>query len=101
MKLQRLLRRLRSEDDGVLSFEWILLITVVTIGIVGGISAVRDAVISELGDVAGGIVAVDQSYSIAPDPCFQQGGFEFQDTECNSYTSCRPTDPIVSQNQSP
>lgn len=54
----------RNQRRGVLTFEWILLITVLVIGIVGGASAVRDAVISELGDVAGATIAVDQSYSV-------------------------------------
>jgi len=52
------------EDEGVLTFEWILLITVLAIGIVGGLSAVRDAIISELGDVAAAVTALDQSYTI-------------------------------------
>lgn len=57
-------RPYRNKRRGVLTFEWILLITVLVIGIVGGASAVRDAVISELGDVAGATIAVDQSYSV-------------------------------------
>jgi hypothetical protein len=57
-------RPYRNKRRGVLTFEWILLITVLVIGIVGGVSAVRDAVISELGDVAGAAIAVDQSYSV-------------------------------------
>lgn len=50
------------EENGVLTFEWILLITVLVIGIVGGLSAVRDAIIDECGDVSEGIVSLDQSY---------------------------------------
>ena len=41
-----------KEDDAVLSFEWVLLVTLLTIGIVGGIASARDAIIDELGDVA-------------------------------------------------
>jgi hypothetical protein len=52
------------EDEGVLTFEWILLITVLVIGVVGGLSAVRDAVITELGDVAEAMISLDQSYTI-------------------------------------
>lgn len=83
------------DERGVLSFEWILLITVLTIGIVGGISAVRDGVISEMGDVAGAMVAVDQSYSVASPPCSggRFGGFQFRDTQCNLAGSCRPDSP--------
>lgn len=62
MKL--LIQRMWKEEDGVLSFEWTLLVTLLTIGIVGGISAARDAIIDELGDVAQVMQAVDQSYHI-------------------------------------
>jgi Flp pilus assembly pilin Flp len=54
-----------KEDDGVLSFEWVLLVTLLTIGIVSGVAAARDAIIDELGDVAQAMLALDQSYTIA------------------------------------
>jgi len=73
-------KRIWAEDEGVLTFEWILLITIVVIGIVGGLSAARDAIIDELGDVAGAVVAVDQSYTVKTDACLQIGNeFGFQD----------------------
>ena len=53
-----------KEEDGVLSFEWILLLTLLVIGIVGGVAAARDAIIDEFGDVAQAMLALDQSYSI-------------------------------------
>ena len=62
--MKNLAARAWKEDDGVLTFEWILLITLLTIGIVSGLSSVRDALIDELGDVAQAIIALDQSYSI-------------------------------------
>ncbi len=62
--MKSLLNRVWSEDQGVLTFEWILLITVLVIGVVGGLSAVRDAVITELGDVAEAMIQLDQSYTI-------------------------------------
>ena len=58
------LQRLWIEDDGVLSFEWVMLLTLLVIGIVGGVSAARDAIIDELGDTAQVMMAVDQSYHI-------------------------------------
>lgn len=64
--MKRFLNRVWNEDAGVLTFEWILLITVLVIGIVGGLSAVRDAMITELGDVAEAMVSLDQSYTIIP-----------------------------------
>src|SRR5262245_7931692 len=62
--MQSLFVNVWREDDGVLSFEWVLLVTLVTIGIVGGLAAARDAIIDELGDVAQGMMALDQSYTI-------------------------------------
>ncbi|NQT40086.1 MAG: hypothetical protein HQ581_21520 [Planctomycetes bacterium] len=62
--MKSLLNRMWREDEGVLTFEWILIITVLVIGIVGGLSAVRDAVVSELGDLSHAITEVDQSYSV-------------------------------------
>lgn len=62
--MKSLFNRVWREDEGVLTFEWILLITVLVIGVVGGLSAVRDAVITELGDVTAAVISLDQSYSI-------------------------------------
>jgi hypothetical protein len=63
------LHRIWIEDDGVLSFEWVLLVTILTIGVVGGIAAARDAVIDEFGDIVEAAIALDQSYRVdyAPD----------------------------------
>lgn len=62
MKL--MLKRRRQEDRGVLTFEWVLLITILVIGVVGGLSAVRDSLLTELGDVTEGVISLDQSYSV-------------------------------------
>jgi Flp pilus assembly pilin Flp len=59
-----LFARMWKEDDAVLAFEWVLLVTLLTIGIVGGVAAARDAIIDELGDVAQAMLSVDQSYTI-------------------------------------
>jgi len=62
--VKRLLHRIWLEDEGVLTFEWVLLVTLLVIGIVGGVAAVRDAIIDELGDVAQAMLALDQSFTI-------------------------------------
>lgn len=62
--MQRLLVQVWQEDDGVLTFEWTLLITVLVIGIVGGLAAARDAIIDELGDIANATIHFDQSYTL-------------------------------------
>jgi len=80
------LQRMWHEDEGVLSFEWIMLLTLLTIGIVGGIAAARDAIIDELGDVAEAVLNIDQSYTLFGDPNlgipevqFTDDGFQYQD----------------------
>jgi hypothetical protein len=44
---------------GVLTMEWVLLITVVVIGIIGGLGAVRNATVGELTDLAEAIEALN------------------------------------------
>ena len=45
----KVLSRMWKEEDGVLSFEWVMLVTLLTIGIVSGLTGARDAIIDELG----------------------------------------------------
>jgi Flp pilus assembly pilin Flp len=52
------------ETDGVLSFEWTMLTSLLTVGVVSGVAAVRDAVTDEMGDLAQAMVSLDQSYVI-------------------------------------
>lgn len=69
LAVKSILKRIWSEDEGVLTFEWVLLITVAIIGIIGGYSAMRDAVIDEMGDIAEGVISIDQSFSTAAPAC--------------------------------
>ena len=79
--MKELAKQIWRQDQGVLTFEWILLITVIVIGVVGGVSAVRDALISELGDVVAAVVHIDQSYTVEADGCAAIGNeFGFTDT---------------------
>ena len=58
------LKRLWNDEAGfVVSTELVLLATVAVIGLITGIAAVRDGVVSELSDVAGAVQEVNQSYS--------------------------------------
>jgi len=54
----------RDADGFVVSSELVLIATVVVIGLLTGLASVRDAVISELSDVAGAIQDINESYSI-------------------------------------
>jgi Flp pilus assembly pilin Flp len=53
------------EEDGVLSFEWTLLLTLLVLGIVGGLAAARDAILDEFGDVAQAMLSLDHSMTIS------------------------------------
>ncbi len=101
--MKSMLNRVWREDEGVLTFEWILLITVLVIGVVGGLSAVRDAIITELGDVAEAMISLDQSYTIlqpweveTPD-CIGDGASDSSFTDEAGIKEERPGTPIISQ----
>ncbi|MEI8375497.1 MAG: hypothetical protein WCJ35_21970 [Planctomycetota bacterium] len=60
------LARLWYEDEGVLTFEWITLYTLLVIGTIGGVAGVRDALNQECLGVIGAMTSLDQSYYVAP-----------------------------------
>lgn len=62
MKLN--LARLWNETDGVMSFEWTMLLTLLVLGVVAGLAGARDAIIDELGDAAQAMLALDHSYEL-------------------------------------
>lgn len=49
----------RVKRRGALTMEWILIITVLVIGVIGGLGAVRRAIISELVDLASAILKIN------------------------------------------
>jgi len=61
-----MMKRLWCEDEGILTFEWILLLTVLVIGVVGGVAGIRDAIIHECQGVVGAMESLNQTYYIAP-----------------------------------
>ena len=83
-----------QEEEGVLSFEWVLLVTVLVLGIVVGVAAARDAIIDELGDVGQAMLAVDQSYlidfslSVAVHDEATSGASNSQFTDAADYADC-------------
>src|SRR6186713_1088066 len=64
--MRKLLSRMWHEQDGVLSFEWTMLASLLTVGVVAGMAAVRDGVIDEMGDLTRSMTSLDQSYRIQP-----------------------------------
>lgn len=62
--MRNLVMRLWRDEAGfVVSTELVLIATIVVIGLVTGLTAVRDAVVEELADVAAAVGEVNQSYS--------------------------------------
>jgi Flp pilus assembly pilin Flp len=64
--VKRFLQRMWREQEGVLSFEWTVLTSLLTVGVVSGIASVRDAAIDEMGDLAQAMISLDQSFYIQP-----------------------------------
>jgi hypothetical protein len=62
--MPRIVKQLWIEDDGVLSFEWTVLLSLVVIGAVAGLAGARDAIVDELGDAAQAMLALDHSYEL-------------------------------------
>ena len=57
-------QKLWNDDAGfIISIELILIATIAVIGLITGLTAVRDAVTSELSDVAGAVQDLNQSYA--------------------------------------
>ncbi len=55
--------KLWNDQEGfIVSIELILLSTIIVIGLITGMTALRDAVVSELSDVGGAIQDLNQSY---------------------------------------
>jgi Flp pilus assembly pilin Flp len=78
--MRKFVQRLWSEQEGVLSFEWTLLVVLLVVGIVSGVAAARDVIIDELGDAAEALLAFDQSYSFAGIPLLGIPASQYTDT---------------------
>ncbi|MEQ8789778.1 MAG: hypothetical protein RIC55_26020 [Pirellulaceae bacterium] len=60
------LRRLWNDEVGfVVSSDLLILSTIVVLGVIVGLVTFRDQVVQELGDMAGAVGAVNQTYSYA------------------------------------
>ena len=62
--MQKTMTQIWNDDNGfIVSIELILIATIAVLGLITGMVAVRDAVVSELSDVAGAVQDVNQSYT--------------------------------------
>ena len=56
-------KKTRNNAGFIVSLELLLISTILVIGLITGLAAVRDATVSELADTAEAINQIDQSYS--------------------------------------
>ena len=62
--VMKLLSRLWADEAGfVVSSELVLIATVMVVGMLAGLTTIRDQVVQELADVADAVSEIDQSYS--------------------------------------
>jgi len=53
---------------GVLTFEWMVILTVLVIGIVGGVASMRNGLNTKAKDVSGAVTALKCNYTISAAP---------------------------------
>jgi hypothetical protein len=59
------MRKSRNQKGFIVSTELMLIVTILVIGLIVGLSAIRTAVVTELADVADAIGSVSQTYSFS------------------------------------
>ena len=90
-------QRLWQDEGGfIVSIELVLISTIAVIGLITGFVAVRDAVISELSDVAGAIQDLNQSYTFngVTGPSGNSSGSNYTDARDWGDTPEDPTNAI-------
>jgi hypothetical protein len=64
--MRQLIRRLWQDDCGALiATEWVFVATILVLGSITGLVAVRQAILAELQDFAQALMSLDQSYSFS------------------------------------
>ena len=86
--MRTILVGLWNDDGGIVAFEYLLVATIIGLGLVVGLGAVSVALNAELTELAQAILALDQSYSYATQStCVSiKNGSAAQDTNgCTTY----------------
>jgi hypothetical protein len=63
--MSRKIRSRRSQSGFIVTIELLLLATILVIGLIVGMTTVRDAVLTELADVSNSIGALNQSFTVS------------------------------------
>jgi len=61
--MRKLMMKMWKDDAGIVAFEYLLVATIIGLGLVVGLSAVSVALNAELTELANAILALDQTYS--------------------------------------
>jgi Flp pilus assembly pilin Flp len=96
--MRSILTKLWNDDEGaIIATEFIFLASILVIGIVTGMVAVRDAVSNELVDVANAVGSVNQSYSFSGtrSSCASTAGSAFVDQSRVQSLTHSPATPLV------
>jgi hypothetical protein len=67
-------RQSNRRRRGVLTLEWILLVTVIVIGVIGGLGVVRNATVGELRDLAEAITHLNTKTAAETGPMGEGAG---------------------------
>ena len=92
--MEAIAKRLWDDEAGfVVSLELILIATIVVIGLIVGLTTVRNAVVQELSDVAGAVQDMNQSYTFnaVASAVGTTAGSDFSDTRDYEDTPEDPT----------
>lgn len=60
-----MLKKLWNDEAGVVSLEYLLLATIVGLGLIVGFVALRNSMVSEFNELAGAITTLSQEYSFS------------------------------------
>ena len=100
----RVIRRLWADDGGALiAVEWVFVATILVLGIITGLIAVRQAVIAELNDFANAVLSLNQSFSFSGQSNCQSStaGSQFIDSADSINTASTVATEIGSDINSP
>jgi len=95
--MRSLFSKLWKDDSGaLLSFEWILLATILVLAMVVGLKTVQQAILQEFEELAGAIGAISQTYSYAGATgcCANVVGAVYTDTSRNAYPITICVEPL-------
>jgi Flp pilus assembly pilin Flp len=71
--MRKMMQQLWQDDTGIVALEYLLVATIVGLGLVVGLSALEIALDNELTELANAVTALDQSYSFVS--VFGSGSF--------------------------